>query len=85
MACHLLLASFLAGCRFEPHVSTLEMPTLASQPFGEIAPGDSGSPETPEEALERLLDELFDPFNMPLGQPYEGTIYEEMDRILAGA
>jgi len=75
----------MAACRFEPHIATLEMPTLASQPFGEIVPEDTGSPETPEEAVERLLDELFDPFNMPLDRPYEGTVYQEMDRIVAGA
>jgi hypothetical protein len=82
---HILLASFLAACRFEPHVATLGVPTLPPQPFGVVAPADAGPPESPEEAVERLLDELFDPFNMPPGQPYEGTIYEEMDRILAGA
>jgi hypothetical protein len=84
-AIHLLLASLLAACRFEPHIATLQVPTLPPQPFGEIVPGDAGSLESPQEAVERLLDELFDPFNMPLDRPYEGTVYQEMDRVLAGA
>lgn len=31
------------------------------------------------------MNELFDPFNLPGDQPYRGSVYEQMDMIIAGA
>jgi hypothetical protein len=41
--------------------------------------------ESPEEAVSRLLDDLFDPFYLGGGRAYNGSVYQQMDRILAGA
>jgi len=41
--------------------------------------------ESPEEAVSRLLDDLFDPFYLGGGLTYDGSVYQQIDRILAGA
>ena len=60
----------------------LEMPDVPEQPgFG--ANTDFG--DTPEGALSERLDEVFDPYHMGDDIVYEGSIYQRMDQILAGA
>jgi len=80
----LLVATAQAGCRFEPDIAPLEMATLPPQSFGGALPAEAEGEESPEAAMERLLDELFDPYNLPWGS-YEGSVYQVADRILAGA
>jgi len=41
--------------------------------------------ESPEAEVDRLFDELFDPYNLPLDDPYVGSVYEAADQVLAGA
>lgn len=69
----------------EPSIPTLQFATLPPQPFGEFGPSASQNPESPEAAVERLMEELFDPFNPPGDQPYEGSVYQIMDHTLAKA
>ena len=80
----LLVATAQVGCGFEPDIAPLEMATPAPQPFGGALPAEAEGEESPEAAMERLLDELFDPYNLPWGS-YEGSVYQVADRILAGA
>ena len=53
--------------------------------FGGSLDGSAPTVESPEAAMERLLDELLDPFNLPLGMTYIGSVHEVADEALAGA
>lgn len=81
----LLLTAYQAGCRFEPDISPLDIPTAPQPMNGAPLSEDSVVVESPEAAVERLLDELFDPFNLPLDRTYIGSVYEAADEVLAGA
>ena len=81
----LLAIGSLAGCKFEPQIPTLLFPTAPPQPFSGLAPGGGQVAERPEDAVDKLIDELFDPFNLPGDEPYEGSVYQQMDRVLSGA
>ena len=78
----LTVSALLASCRFESHIPTLQFPTAPPQPFGEFGPVASQIPESPEAAVELLMEELFDPFNPPGDQPYEGSVYQIAERRL---
>ena len=81
----LALFGSLVACDFEPDVPNIPWPTPPERPFG----GFSSRPENPDEASEadvdRLINELFDPYNLPGDRPYRGSVYERMDMILMGA
>jgi hypothetical protein len=81
----LLLTASQAGCRFKPDVAPLVISTLPPSAFGGFSSDSGGTAESPEAAMERLLDELLDPFNMPLGMTYIGSVHEAADEVLAGA
>ena len=81
----LLVSASQAGCRFEPDLVPLEIPTAPPSAFGGSLGGSAPSVESPEAGMERLLDELLDPFDMPLGMTYIGSVHEAADEVLAGA
>ena len=81
----LLLAAFQTGCRFEPDIVPLEIPTLPPSAFGGSLEGSAPTVESPETAMMRLLDEMLDPYDMPLGMTYIGSAHEAADEVLAGA
>jgi len=81
----LLVTAYQAGCRFEPDLSPLVIPTAPEPAIGGPVSSDSDLDESPEAGVERLLDELFDPYNLPLDRPYIGSAYEAADQVLAGA
>ena len=80
-----IAAGLLTACRFEPGIEPLVIPTLPPQPFEELAPALAAQEESPEEGIVRLLDELFDPFNLGGDLVYEGSVYELADQAIAGA
>jgi hypothetical protein len=81
----LLVTAHQAGCRFEPDISPLVIPTAPEPAIGGPISDDPQLAESPEAALERLLDELFDPYDLPLDETYIGSVYEAADEVLAGA
>lgn len=80
-----LILTLLAGCRFEPDLSPLVIPTAPEPAIGGPIPDNPELDEIPEAGAERLLNELFDPHNLPLDDPYIGSVYEAADQVLAGA
>jgi hypothetical protein len=81
----LLVTASQAGCRFEPDLVPLAIPTAPPPAFGGSLDGSAPTVESPEAGMERLLDELLDPFDIPLGMTYIGSVHEAADEVLAGA
>jgi hypothetical protein len=79
------VTGLLSACKFEPSIPTLQFPTIPPQPFSEFNPSTALIDESPEAGIERLLDELFDPFNLPGNLRYEGSVYQQLDRVIAQA
>jgi len=75
----------LSACKFESDIEPLRFPTAPPQPSFGVVPEVADTFESPEEAVSRLLDDLFDPFYLGGGRAYNGSVYQQMDRILAGA
>lgn len=80
-----ILTALLAGCKFEPDLSPLIIPAAPEPAIGGPLRSDQVLDESPEAGVERLLNELFDPYNLPLDRPYIGSAYEAADQVLAGA
>jgi len=79
------LAVSLAACEFKSSIPPLELEEAPEQTaFGAID-SELGEEKFPGADLIRRLDEMYDPFYMGQDTPYEGTVYEQMDQILAGA
>ena len=75
----------LAACEFEPDIAPLEIEEAPEAPaFGQLE-DELEEERFPGEALIKRLDEMFDPYYMGKDTPYEETVYEEMDQIIAGA
>ena len=81
----LALFGSLVACDFEPDVPNIPWPTPPERPFSGFSSKPDDFEESPEMALIRLFDELYDPYNLPGDLPYEGSVYERMDVILKGA
>ncbi|MEK9136700.1 MAG: hypothetical protein AAB393_06215 [Bacteroidota bacterium] len=81
----LVLATVLSACKFESDIEPLRFPTAPPQPSFGVVPEAGDTFESREEAVSRLLDDLFDPFYLGGGITYEGSVFQQMDRILAGA
>lgn len=79
----LAMVGLLTACDFEPHLTPVVWPADPSMGGPE---SDRDAPlESYEAGIIRLLNELFDPFNLSGDQPYRGSVYEQMDVILEGA
>lgn len=81
----LALVGSLGACDFEPDLPNIPWPTAPAQRFRGFSNEPGDDLESPEEGVQRLLGELFDPFNLPGDLPYEGSVYQKMDVILEGA
>jgi len=79
------LVGILTACEFEQSIDPLILPTAPERPFGGFSsePDDLG--EFSDTYVNRLINELFDAYNLPGDQIYRGSVYERIDRIMAGA
>ena len=53
--------------------------------FGNVATRPINPEEATQADVDRLSNELYDPYNIPGDTPYRGSIYEQMDMIIIGA
>ena len=53
--------------------------------FGNVATRPVNPEEATQADVDRLINELYDPYNIPGDIPYRGSIYEQMDMIIMGA
>ena len=75
----------LAACDFKDTLTPIPWPEEPRQQFRGFSNEPDEDQETPEEGVQRLFNEMIDPFNLPGDLPYEGSVYQEMDKILGGA
>ena len=79
------ILGFLVACEFEDDIGPVDWQMGDEMRFGEIP----SRPESPDEFsdadVNRLVNELFDPYNLPGDQIYRGSVYERIDRIIGGA
>ena len=53
--------------------------------FGNVATRPINPEEATQADVDRLINELYDLYNIPGDTPYRGSIYEQMDMIIVGA
>jgi len=53
--------------------------------FGNVTTRPVNPAEATQADVDRLINELYDPYNIPGDTPYRGSIYEQMDMIIKGA
>jgi len=79
------IIGFLAACEFEEDLVPVDWQIGNERRSGDL----SSRPDTPEEAtqsdVDRLVNELFNPYNLPGDQEYEGSKFEQADMILKDA
>lgn len=79
------ILGFLVACEFEDDLVPVDWQMGDERRFGGFSSEPEDFDESPEMALIRLFDELYDPYNLPGDQPYKGSVFERMDKILKGA
>jgi len=79
------ILGFLAACDFEPDIDPVDWQTGDERRFGNPSSGEVNPDEVTDADIEILIDEVFEPYNLPGDQVYGGSVYERADLVLKGA
>lgn len=79
------ILGFLVACEFEEDLVPVDWQMGDERRFGNVTTRPVNPAEATQADVDRLINELYDPYNIPGETPYRGSIYEQMDMIIKGA